>query len=85
MQRPFLAYYCNHCLLWEVYVQPTRASPSASMLTTQNTHRSTIFLNIHWFLDKTGRTGSPLQLVNGIFLLGAFLGVRIIYGGKIVC
>ncbi|THU85636.1 DUF887-domain-containing protein [Dendrothele bispora CBS 962.96] len=42
---------------------------------------STIFLNNHWFLDKTGRTGSTLQLINGGFLLFTFLGVRIVYGG----
>ena len=41
---------------------------------------STPFLNIHWFLDKTGRTGSTFQLVNGILLLCTFFGVRIVYG-----
>ncbi|KAF8965309.1 TLC domain-containing protein [Flammula alnicola] len=48
---------------------------------------STFFLNNHWwvtwFLDKTGRTGTRIQLINGIFLLGSFLFVRIIYGGYI--
>ncbi|KAF5373927.1 hypothetical protein D9758_000750 [Tetrapyrgos nigripes] len=44
---------------------------------------STIFLNNHWFLDKTGRTGSPLQLINGVFLLLTFFGVRIVYGGMV--
>ncbi|KAJ3513877.1 hypothetical protein NLJ89_g2708 [Agrocybe chaxingu] len=44
---------------------------------------STIFLNNHWFLDKTGRTGSRLQLINGIFLLASFFFVRIVYGGSI--
>jgi len=42
---------------------------------------STFFLNNHWFLDKTGRTGSTLQLVNGICLLVTFFFVRIVYGG----
>ncbi|KDQ60907.1 hypothetical protein JAAARDRAFT_191041 [Jaapia argillacea MUCL 33604] len=42
---------------------------------------STPFLNIHWFLDKTNRTGSTLQLINGFFLLSTFFGVRIVYGG----
>lgn len=41
---------------------------------------STPFLNIHWFLDKTGRTGSTFQLVNGILLLSTFFFVRIVYG-----
>jgi len=41
---------------------------------------STFFLNNHWFLDKTGRTGSTTQLVNGVFLLLTFLGVRLVYG-----
>ncbi|KAF7793249.1 hypothetical protein EIP86_004359 [Pleurotus ostreatoroseus] len=41
---------------------------------------STPFLNIHWFLDKTGRTGSTLQLINGALLLFTFFFVRIVYG-----
>lgn len=44
---------------------------------------STFFLNIHWFLDKTGRTGSTFQLINGIFLLLTFFCVRIVWGGYI--
>ncbi|EKM55071.1 uncharacterized protein PHACADRAFT_255411 [Phanerochaete carnosa HHB-10118-sp] len=44
---------------------------------------STPFLNIHWFLDKTGRTGSTLQLVNGILLLSTFFLARIVYGWHI--
>ncbi|KDR73589.1 hypothetical protein GALMADRAFT_251329 [Galerina marginata CBS 339.88] len=44
---------------------------------------STFFLNNHWFLDKTGRTGTRTQLVNGFFLLGSFFFVRIVYGGYI--
>ncbi|KIJ69071.1 hypothetical protein HYDPIDRAFT_80212 [Hydnomerulius pinastri MD-312] len=43
---------------------------------------STIFLDLHWFLDKTGKTGTTLQLVNGVALLGAFFSVRLIWGGK---
>lgn len=34
------------------------------------------------FMDKTGQTGSMLQLVNGIVLLSTFFGVRLAYGGK---
>lgn len=37
------------------------------------------------FLDKTGRTGSTTQLLNGVFLISAFFGVRIVYGGILVC
>ncbi|KIK59585.1 hypothetical protein GYMLUDRAFT_44540 [Collybiopsis luxurians FD-317 M1] len=44
---------------------------------------STIFLNIHWFLDKTNRTGSMFQLVNGFFLLVTFFGIRIVHGAYI--
>ncbi|KAF9227826.1 DUF887-domain-containing protein [Gyrodon lividus] len=43
---------------------------------------STIFLDIHWFLDKTGKTGSTLQLINGFALLSVFFCVRLIWGGK---
>jgi len=43
---------------------------------------STFFLNIHWFLDKTNRTGSQLQLINGILLV-SFFSIRIVYGGYI--
>ncbi|KAK5666599.1 hypothetical protein QVD99_006668 [Batrachochytrium dendrobatidis] len=41
---------------------------------------STIFLNVHWFCDKTGLTGSLFQWVNGIILLGSFFSVRIVFG-----
>lgn len=41
---------------------------------------STIFLNIHWFLDKTKQTGSLTQLVNGVILLTTFFSARILYG-----
>lgn len=41
---------------------------------------STPFLNIHWFLDKTGMTGSTAQLVNGILLLLSFGGSRLVWG-----
>ncbi|EIW84922.1 DUF887-domain-containing protein [Coniophora puteana RWD-64-598 SS2] len=43
---------------------------------------STVFLNIHWFLDKTGQSGSQFQLLNGICLLATFFSVRLIWGGK---
>ncbi|KAF8447869.1 DUF887-domain-containing protein [Boletus edulis BED1] len=43
---------------------------------------STIFLNINWFLDKMGKTGSQLQFVNGIALLTSFFCVRLVWGGK---
>ncbi len=36
------------------------------------------------FLDKTGRTGSTFQLINGIALLGTFFFVRLVWGGYIV-
>ncbi|RMZ68946.1 tlc domain-containing [Pyrenophora seminiperda CCB06] len=41
---------------------------------------STPFLNIHWFCDKLGMTGSKLQLYNGIALLVTFFGCRIVWG-----
>ncbi|KAJ1903607.1 hypothetical protein IWQ60_012559, partial [Tieghemiomyces parasiticus] len=40
---------------------------------------STPFLNIHWFMDKIGLTGSLAQLVNGVILLGTFFYARILY------
>lgn len=41
---------------------------------------STIFLNVHRFLDRTGRTGTTAQAVNGALLLATFFGVRICWG-----
>ncbi|KAI8819611.1 DUF887-domain-containing protein [Fimicolochytrium jonesii] len=41
---------------------------------------STPFLNIHWFCDKTGRSGSRLQLINGVVLVLVFFSARICYG-----
>jgi len=42
---------------------------------------STIFLNLNWFLDKVGKTGSQLQLINGFALLGTFFVFRLVLGG----
>ncbi|THH10847.1 hypothetical protein EW145_g1041 [Phellinidium pouzarii] len=41
---------------------------------------STPFLNIHWFLDKLGLTGSTIQFVNGFFLLSTFASTRLVFG-----
>lgn len=41
---------------------------------------STPFLNIHWFCDKLGLTGSTFQLINAGFLLTTFCGCRCIWG-----
>ncbi|KAF8512284.1 DUF887-domain-containing protein [Gautieria morchelliformis] len=42
---------------------------------------STPFLNIHWILDKTNRTGGTLQIINGIILMVVFFLARLCYGG----
>ncbi|KAK5115949.1 hypothetical protein LTR62_000405 [Meristemomyces frigidus] len=41
---------------------------------------STPFLNVHWLLDKLGKTGSNLQLVNGIALISTFFSARLVWG-----
>jgi len=41
---------------------------------------STPFLNVNWFLDKLGMTGSTLQFVNGLALVITFIGARIVFG-----
>lgn len=41
---------------------------------------STPFLNIHWFLDKLGMTGSLFQLINAAFLLGSYVAARLTFG-----
>lgn len=41
---------------------------------------STPFLNIHWFMDKLGMTGSNAQLINGITLIATFGGSRLVWG-----
>lgn len=41
---------------------------------------STPLLNLHWFLEKTNRSGSPLMIVNAVVLMIVFLSVRIGYG-----
>jgi predicted carbohydrate-binding protein with CBM5 and CBM33 domain len=35
-------------------------------------------------MDKTGRTGTRAQLVNGALLVSSFFLVRIVYGGWVV-
>lgn len=41
---------------------------------------SSIFLNIHWFLDKLGMTGSLTQLINAVFLLSTYVLARLTFG-----
>jgi hypothetical protein len=41
---------------------------------------SSPFLNVHWFCDKLGMTGSKLQWYNGIVLLATFFGCRLVWG-----
>ncbi|CCU75269.1 unnamed protein product [Blumeria hordei] len=41
---------------------------------------STPFLNIHWFFDKLGMTGTKAQLYNGLVLLGVFFSARLVWG-----
>ncbi|KAK4543203.1 hypothetical protein LTR36_005753 [Oleoguttula mirabilis] len=41
---------------------------------------SSPFLNIHWFCDKLGLTGSVYQAVNGAFLTSTFFFCRICWG-----
>jgi len=41
---------------------------------------SPAFLNIHWFLDKLGKTGSRIQLVNAVFLLSTYVLARLTFG-----
>ncbi|KAF9885499.1 hypothetical protein FE257_012826 [Aspergillus nanangensis] len=41
---------------------------------------SSPFLNIHWFCDKVGMTGSKLQWYNGMMLLFVFFSCRLVWG-----
>ncbi|KAJ4320587.1 hypothetical protein N0V84_005769 [Fusarium piperis] len=41
---------------------------------------STPFLNVHWFMDKVGMTGTRAQLYNGLMLLFTFFSCRLVYG-----
>ncbi|KAJ3107989.1 hypothetical protein HDU97_002569 [Phlyctochytrium planicorne] len=41
---------------------------------------STPFLNIHYFCDKFGYSGTMLQMINGIILLAVFFGARLVFG-----
>lgn len=41
---------------------------------------STPFLNIHWFFDKLGMTGTRAQLINGICLITVFFSCRLVWG-----
>ncbi|KAG9253540.1 TLC domain-containing protein [Emericellopsis atlantica] len=41
---------------------------------------STPFLNVHWFMDKVGMTGSRAQLYNGVLLLATFGICRLVFG-----
>lgn len=41
---------------------------------------STPFLNVNWFMDKLGMTGSSAQFYNGLALVCSFIGARIFFG-----
>jgi hypothetical protein len=41
---------------------------------------SSPFLNVHWFCDKLGLTGSKVQLYNGIALIFTFFSCRLVWG-----
>ncbi|KAI8956979.1 DUF887-domain-containing protein [Daldinia sp. FL1419] len=41
---------------------------------------SSPFLNIHWFFDKLGMTGSKAQLYNGLILIAMFFSCRLVWG-----
>ncbi|CAG8956781.1 hypothetical protein HYFRA_00011170 [Hymenoscyphus fraxineus] len=41
---------------------------------------STPFLNMHWFFDKLGMTGSRAQLYNGFALISVFFSARLVWG-----
>ncbi|KAI2463663.1 DUF887-domain-containing protein [Annulohypoxylon bovei var. microspora] len=41
---------------------------------------SSPFLNIHWFFDKLGMTGSRAQLYNGLVLIFTFFSCRLVWG-----
>ncbi|KAJ2899182.1 hypothetical protein IWW38_001076 [Coemansia aciculifera] len=41
---------------------------------------STIFLNMNWWMDKLGMTGSRIQLYNACTLLFLYLAVRLLFG-----
>ncbi|KAI0903073.1 TLC domain-containing protein [Ustulina deusta] len=41
---------------------------------------SSPFLNIHWFFDKLGMTGSRAQLYNGLVLIATFFSCRLVWG-----
>jgi len=41
---------------------------------------SSPFLNLHWFFDKLGMTGSKAQLYNGLMLIFTFFSCRLVWG-----
>ncbi|KAI1180550.1 TLC domain-containing protein [Nemania sp. FL0916] len=41
---------------------------------------SSPFLNVHWFCDKLGLTGSRIQLYNGLVLIATFFSCRLVWG-----
>jgi TLC domain len=42
---------------------------------------STPFLNMHWFLERAGRSGGTLALANGVALVVSFAACRLVWGG----
>lgn len=46
---------------------------------------STPFLHFHWFLDKTGNSGSLYQWINGFMLVNFYFWVRLVFGIRLSC
>ncbi|PPQ65311.1 hypothetical protein CVT24_011438 [Panaeolus cyanescens] len=76
----FVAHGIACCAIYTMSFKPFVAYYGTRCLLWET---STFFLNNHWFLDKTGRTGTTIQLVNGVGLVASFFLVRIVYGGSI--
>ncbi|KAJ2866995.1 hypothetical protein GGH94_001162 [Coemansia aciculifera] len=62
---------------WVYTLRPSLQYYGASFIMFE---ASTIFLNMNWWMDKLGMTGSRLQLYNACTLLFLYLTVRLIFG-----
>ncbi|KAJ1801165.1 hypothetical protein LPJ59_000522 [Coemansia sp. RSA 2399] len=62
---------------WVYSIKPSLQYYGASFIMFET---STIFLNINWWMDKLGLTGSRLQFYNASALLFLYLTIRIMFG-----
>jgi hypothetical protein len=80
IRRQGVGFFLHALMCFGVFLQGFRPFLMYFALPFLQWEVSSCFLALHWALDKVGKTGSKLQLANGIVLLSTFFYFRLVYG-----